>query len=120
MRFLADQDVYAATVERLRDGGHDVETVARLGLAISSDEDILRTAHTDGRVLLTRDRDYGNLVFVQALRAGVIYLRMLPSTMAAVHDELDNLLEKHAEQELRASFVVVEPARHRMRRMPTA
>lgn len=120
MRFLADQDVYAATVELLRVSGHDVATATDLNLATASDEDVLRVAQADRRILLTRDRDYGNLVFVQNLQAGVIYLRMIPATMAAVHAELQTVLAQHREQDLLAAFVVVEPARHRLRRIPSA
>ena len=81
MRLLADQDVYAATVQFLRGLGHDVETASERGLAQSADSDLLHVAQTDERIFVTRDRDYGGLVFVQALGAGVVYLRVLPSTL---------------------------------------
>jgi predicted nuclease of predicted toxin-antitoxin system len=116
MRFLTDQDVYAATNRFLAGLGHDVVAAATLGFAQAADADLLRSAQTDGRVFVTRDRDYGNLVFVQASGAGVIYLRALPSTLAAVHVELERVLALYAEDELLRSFVVVEPARHRLRR----
>jgi predicted nuclease of predicted toxin-antitoxin system len=118
MRFLLDQDVYANTGRFLGDLGHDVVAVARLGLSQASDEDLLRTAREQGRIFVTRDRDFGNLVFVKSIRGGVLYLRMLPRTQGAVHDELDVVLRTHSEEELRRSFVVVEPGRHRIRRLP--
>src|SRR5208337_143433 len=48
--------------------------------------------------------------------AGVIYLRILPSNQNAVHAELERILTLYDEQELQASFVVIEPGRHRIRR----
>lgn len=77
MRFLLDQDVYLVTAEFLIAAGHDVRLVAELGLSEAPDEEILRTAQDQNRILVTRDRDYGNLVFAKALGSGVIYLRIL-------------------------------------------
>jgi predicted nuclease of predicted toxin-antitoxin system len=62
MRLLLDQDVYAATAQFLSGLGHDVLRVAQIGLAQAKDEEILRVAQSLNRILLTRDRDYGNLV----------------------------------------------------------
>ena len=88
MKFLLDQDVYMSTARFLQDSGHDVIRVAQLGLARAADEELLHTAYAQQRIMVTRDRDYGNLVFVKALGSGVIYLRMLPTTQNAVHRDL--------------------------------
>ena len=116
MRILADQDVYAATVAFLRGHGHDVVTASEVALSRASDTDLLHAARSDGRILLTRDRDFGGLMFVDASAGGVIYLRVLPSTLIAVHDELARVLGQYDEQELLNALVVVEPGRHRLRR----
>ncbi len=109
MKFLADQDVYAATVRFLQALGHDVATAAQLSLAQAEDAELLRLAHEQNRILVTRDRDYGSLVFVQGSGAGVIYLRLLPSNQHVVHAEPDRVLTLYSEAELQSSFVVVEP-----------
>ncbi len=62
MKFVIYQDVYAVTIEFFIDAGHDVIVVAQMGLAQESDEEILRVAQAENRILVTRDRDYGNLV----------------------------------------------------------
>ena len=116
MRLLADQDVYAATVLYLRGPGHDVTTAAEKGMSRSEDADLLRVALDEGRVFVTRDRDYGGLVFVRSLGTDVLYLRVLPSTLVAVHAELGRVLSLYDEQDLLGSFVVVEPGRHRVRK----
>jgi predicted nuclease of predicted toxin-antitoxin system len=118
MKFLVDQDVYAATSRHLSDLGHDVVLAAQGGLSQASDEDLLRAAREQGRILVTRDRDFGSLVFVNVLGAGVMYLRMRPATQAAVHLEMEKALAAYTEQELRNAFVVVEPGGHRIRRLP--
>jgi predicted nuclease of predicted toxin-antitoxin system len=117
MKFLADQDVYANTIRFLSGLGHDVVRAAELDLAQAEDAELLRVAHEQGQILMTRDRDFGGLVFVQGGGPGVVYLRILPSTQNAVHAELERVLTLYSEQELQGSFVVVEPGRHRIRRL---
>ncbi len=118
MKFLADQDVYAASIRLLRDSGHDVLTAAELGMSRASDANLLTTAQADGRIFVTRDRDFGNLVFAQGQPGGIVNLRMTPATQVAVHNEFKNILAQYSEAELSASFVVIEPGRHRFRRPP--
>lgn len=101
----------------LRDAGHDVVTVASIGLAEADDADLLTTARDQHRIFVTRDRDFGELVFIRDFGAGVIYLRILPSTQNAVHQELARVLREHSETELMKAFVVVEPGRHRFRKL---
>jgi predicted nuclease of predicted toxin-antitoxin system len=116
MNFLLDQDVYAGTSHFLKGLGHDVIPVAQLGLSQSQDEELLKTAQAQNRIFVTRDRDFGHLVFVKGLGAGVLYLRMLPSTQTAVHNELKRVIETYGAKDLANSFVVIESDGHRIRR----
>jgi predicted nuclease of predicted toxin-antitoxin system len=117
MKFLLDQDVYALTAGFLREHGYDVVTASEIGLSRALDLDLLKTAEEQERIFSTRDRDYGNLVFVQRAGSGVIYLRILPSDMDEVHAELKRVLEAYSENELGRSFIVVEKSRHRIRKI---
>ena len=117
MKFFLDQDVYAATARFLRGLGHDVVTAAEAGCSRASDADLLRMAKDLGRILITRDRDYGSLVFVQGSGSGVMYLRILPATLNSVHQEIEAVLQVHAEEELKKAFVVIEQGRHRFRKL---
>lgn len=117
MKFLLDQDVYASTARFLSGLGHDVLPVSKIGLSRASDSDVLKTSREQDRIFVTRDRDFGGLVFVQNMKVGVVYLRMLPSTQNVVHQELARVLQDHSEAELKKAFVVVEPGRHRFRRL---
>lgn len=118
MRFLLDQDVYAVTERFLVALGHEVETAARLGLSRAADEEMLDIAQTQNRIFVTRDRDYGALVFVRKLGTGVLYLRMTLSNQNAVHNELERVLKTYVEEELSQAFVVIEADKHRFRRLP--
>jgi predicted nuclease of predicted toxin-antitoxin system len=117
VKFLVDQDVYAATARFLENLGHDVLRAAQIGCAQAADIELLRIAQERERIFVTRDRDFGGLVFVSGLGAGVIYLRLLPSTLESTHKELGRVLASYEETELASAFVVVEPGRHRFRRL---
>lgn len=115
MRFLLDQGVYALTARFLHDLGHDVVTASGLGLSRAPDTELLARAIQEKRLFVTRDKDFGGLVFVGHLGKGVIYLRITPSTLQATHEELKRILQTYAESELAGAFIVVEPGRHRFR-----
>lgn len=84
----------------------------------ATDEDLLKKARETDRRLLTRDKDFGALVFLQkALSTGVIFLRVTPAMAGEVHQELRRLFQEHSERELHDLFCVVEPHRHRIRRL---
>lgn len=117
MKFLLDQDVYAVTALLLTGLGHDVITARQLGMSRADDEELLRVAHSQTRIFATRDRDFGNPVFVQGMKGGVVYLRLLPATMNVVHDEFERVINDYSEQELLSAFIVVEAGGHRIRRL---
>ena len=118
MRLLADQDVYKVTIDELKRWGHDVVTVKELGMQGATDRDLLRKAKIDNRLLITRDKDFGTLVFWEkVLSTGVVLLRITPMTAKEVYHEIQRLFEENSEEELRGVFCVVEPHRHRIRHL---
>jgi len=117
LKFLTDQDVYVVTVRFLRELGHDVLTAAEAGLSRSDDSALLARAVQEGRIMVTRDKDYGGLVFVNRLGAGVILLRLKPETLQSAHERLALVLKKYTAEELADAFVVVEPGQHRFRKL---
>lgn len=117
MKLLLDQDVYEVTARFLSELGHEVVKVGELGMSRNSDEENLQKALELGRIFVTRDRDYGNLVFVKGICAGVIFLRILPSNKDEVHEELKHVLETYDHDNLTRAFIVVESGRHRHRKI---
>src|SRR4051794_24410171 len=107
MKLLLDQDVYEITARLLISLEFDVVRVSELGMASASDEENLKKAIETGRIFVTRDRDYGNLVFIKEIKCGVLYLRVLSSTTPEVHTELQRVLKQYNEEELKSAFVVV-------------
>ncbi len=66
MRFLADENFPGGAVRALRAAGHDVECVRKSGPGMA-DEEVLSWAMREERVVLTFDKDFGEL----AWRAGL-------------------------------------------------
>ena len=84
----------------------------------AADKVLLRKARELKRLFLTRDKDFGALVFLQEeLSAGVIFLRVPPTMVGEVHQQLRRLLQGHSEEELRGFFCAVESDRYRIRRL---
>ena len=77
MRFFADENVSRHTVETLRAAGHNVAWVIDVARS-TDDESILESAQTADRIVLTFDKDFGDLTFRDRKEsfAGVILLRM--------------------------------------------
>ncbi len=62
MKFLADMGVSVSTIASLREAGHDSVHLRDEGLIRMEDADILHKARSEGRVVLTFDLDFGDLV----------------------------------------------------------
>lgn len=83
MKLLADEGVDRQIVALIRDEGHDVAYVLEMEPGIS-DEAVLDLANREARILLTADKDFGELVFRQGLLApGVILIRLSALRVAA-------------------------------------
>ncbi|MEA2879098.1 MAG: hypothetical protein QOF14_4294 [Hyphomicrobiales bacterium] len=114
MRFLADENVSRLVIERLRNEGHDVVSVAETTPG-APDDDILKAADAAGRILITEDGDFGEMVIRQRLSPqGVILLELDRLTNATEADVVAEVISTHAER-LAGNLVVVEPGRIRVR-----
>lgn len=69
MTFLANENFPLDAVEALRRAGHDVAWV-RTDAPGSTDSQVLARAVAEGRLLLTFDKDFGDLAFHAGLPAG--------------------------------------------------
>lgn len=81
MNLLADENIEAPIISRLRADGHVVTSIAETQPGIT-DMQVLQIANQLQILLLTGDKDFGDLIFLQRLRAppGIILLR-LPETL---------------------------------------
>jgi predicted nuclease of predicted toxin-antitoxin system len=114
MQFIADENVSHRVIDRLRADGLDVTSIAGPFSGIS-DAEVLKVADAAGRILITEDRDFGELVVRQRLGVrGVILLELDRLSNAAEADRVAAVVFAHADQ-LEGNLIVIEPARIRVR-----
>lgn len=106
MRFVIDECTGPAVAERLRELGHEVFSIFESARG-ADDGEILRVAVETRSVLVTNDKDFGELVFGQAqLHCGVVLLRLTDERASSKIAVMEALLEGHA-SELEGRFAVV-------------
>ena len=114
MRFLADECCDAALVDALRSDGHDV-LYAIESLRGATDDDILTRAFSERRILLTEDKDFGELVYrFRRPTHGIVLLRFDVTDRVLKIPRLRYLLDQEAER-LPGAFVVLEVDKVRVR-----
>lgn len=117
MRFLADENCDFAVVRALRAAGHDVLAVAEVSPR-ADDSAVIDFAVREGRILLTEDKDFGQLVYANAQPSGgVIFIRFPATARKALPKAILNLIKEEGPR-LAGSFVVVRPGRIRIGRSP--
>ncbi len=80
----------------------------------ADDQTVVRLALHDSRILLTEDKDFGQLVHASPGNApGVIFMRCPASARQAMAQTVVELVRTHNEQ-LMGRFAVVEPGRIRV------
>jgi predicted nuclease of predicted toxin-antitoxin system len=85
MRFLADAHVSVQMVTMLRDLGHDCLDSSAIPPRMQ-DVEVLRFAAAENRIVITSDKDFGELVFVHKIACpGVVLIRI------ALADEKDRV-----------------------------
>ena len=115
MNLVADEGVDRQIVDLLRSEGHDVAYVAELAPGIT-DEEVLREANGRGALLLTTDKDFGDLIFRRRLvHSGVVLLRV-SGLSTPDKAKLVAAVFRERGTEVLNSFSVISPSQVRIRR----
>jgi predicted nuclease of predicted toxin-antitoxin system len=116
MKFVADEGVDAQIVSLLRQHGHDLLYIAELAPGIS-DENILQIANAENRILITRDKDFGELAYrLSKVHSGIILKRLYELSSPQKAEIILRIVEKYGEQ-LSKAYTVVQPGKLRIRRL---
>ncbi len=114
MRFLADECCDTGLVESLRNDGHDVSYVAEEKPGTPDDE-ILIAAYNEGRILITEDKDFGELVYrLKKPSIGIILIRIDVKDKHLKWELLKKLLDRYSDR-LSGNFVVIDTKKYRFR-----
>jgi predicted nuclease of predicted toxin-antitoxin system len=115
MRFLADESCDFAVVRALRAAGHDVAAVVEISPR-ADDETVGRLAVQNDRILITEDKDFGQLVFAERQpTGGVLLIRFPARARRQLSATIVDLVRRRGEK-LLGDFVVVQPGRSRARK----
>jgi len=115
VNFLADESVDRQIVDRLRQDDHLVRYVAEMGPGISDDA-VLDLANREVAMLLTADKDFGELVFRQhRLVSGVVLIRLAGLSPTRKAEVVASAIKQHT-AELQHAFTVITSGAIRIRR----
>ena len=116
MRLLLNENIPIASVHKLQSLGYDLVAVGEK-MPGATDQSILEFAYQTQRVVVTFDRDCGELIYYRDLPtpAGVIYLRFLPLTPEEPAEYLHRLFQR-SDIELENRFTVAD--RNQIRQRP--
>ncbi len=119
MRFLVDMGLSTRVADWLREQGHDAVHAREIGLYRAMDQQIVDRAARDGRVVVTADLDFGELMALSGSSAvSVVLFRVSSFRFANLVARLGSALQGCSEALTSGAIVVVENDRLRIRRLP--
>lgn len=116
MRLLADENIPIQAIEMLRKKGHDVLAISESAPSIC-DENVMLLAEGEGRILLTFDKDFGELACNSRARpsCGIILFRIPLRSADYITKMIAEVLDYRYDWQ--GHFAVVEPGRIRLREL---
>jgi predicted nuclease of predicted toxin-antitoxin system len=115
MKFVADENVDLPILVRLRNDGHEVYAIIEKSAGIS-DEEVLKQANQQGVVLLTEDKDFGELVYRdKSFTCGIVLIRLAGLSNSEKVEIVASVIKEHA-TELGNAFTVI--SHHNLRIRP--
>lgn len=118
MKLLANENLPLEVVEALREAGYEVAWI-RTDSPGAADEAVLARAIAEDRVLLTFDKDFGELAFRHGLPAtcGIILLRITAASSREAAEKVTTALAGRTDWS--GHFAVIDDRRIRMRVLPS-
>ena len=113
MRFIVDECTGPAVARWLRQLGHNVVSIYEESRGLEDDE-VLERATAENRILVTNDKDFGEMIFREGkTHRGVILLRLEDERAPNKIRVLERLLKHHSDQ-LEGNFVVATETKVRI------
>ena len=118
LKFLVDECVGVGTAQWLKTQGFDAVSILEETPGIP-DEEVLRRAQAENRIIITSDKDFGDLIFFYKNgHCGIILLRLKDESIKNKIKTLDDLLKDYA-AELKNNFIVASNTQVKIIRQPS-
>jgi predicted nuclease of predicted toxin-antitoxin system len=119
VRFLIDMQLSPALANWLQEKGNDARHVYAVGLGRASDEEILKLARDENRIVITADLDYPRLLaLTSASGPGLVLFRGGDFSEKQIIDLMNRVFNAIPEKEFNTSLIVVDRKKIRRRRLP--
>jgi len=117
MRIIANENITGSVISRLRAKGHDVTSVKETSRG-ANDSDVLSQAQAEQRLVITHDKDFGELAFRFGLPAecGVVLFRLSGDDPVVDNQRIIEVLESSLDWA--GHFCVVDDEKIRVRSLP--
>lgn len=115
MKFVVDECVFGPIAARLRTDGHEI-ILAKETISGAADPNVLALAVRENAILLTQDRDFGELIYRQKLEHfGIILLRLASVPSGQRVNSVSQAIFDHG-IEMANAFTVMTPGGIRIRK----
>ena len=119
LKFLIDVGVGIKIEKYLREEGYDIKAVRDIDPRMD-DENIIHTAVTENRMVVTMDKDFGELVYHASMKhCGVLLLRLENATGIEKLQVVKHIMKNYSSQ-IKDCFCVYQNDRFRIRKIVTA
>lgn len=117
MKFFLDENLSSQHAIELRSDGFDAVAVTEVGLSGAADEEILHFAVAAGRVLVTLDADFANVIrFPPEQTSGVLRLKVHPPSEKGIRIIIRRVLSLLQDVDLSGCLAVMDEEKLRIRR----
>ncbi len=111
---ITDENLHGFLVQALKDEGYEVKPVAAISQG-APDEAVIALAYDQSAILVTEDKDFGELVFAhQMAKVTVVFLRYRRAELSVIAQNLLRVINEYGLKEGRF-FIVVNSTRIRVR-----
>lgn len=117
MLFIADANIFVPMVDGLRDMGHDVFDVKEKGMENLSDPEIFRMAQKEGRILVTMDKDFSNiLLYPPGEHQGIIVVKLYRLKVADATRLFLDAMDDIKPEDIPGNLVIIDRSKTRIRK----
>ena len=117
MKFLLDENISPKTAQFLKELGHYAIHVREVNLKGASDDKIFEYAKQHGLLLITIDRDFGNIMdYPPGTHHGIIRLKLRHMPSGKVNSVLQSFLAEINSEDIYGNLAILEEDRYRIRK----